>query len=731
MASDSKRPASHQLAAGSAKRRLTRSTSSSSTPTELPESSDSPSLEPLPQLGGRRVTRSITRMLDARGIDPVELEEPSAPWTRLPVEIQRMILKALAEIVPERPYFRRHFIANKYQSLSRHISSRDDLWMLRKTKTHANDVKTRSILATVSRQWQLFFEELNFNHLILHQDDLAKFEAITQSHAQLHRRQFIQGIYLRLELSEYGCGRCWMEVFKEEEEVDSRISKTAVASLFATLSSWDPTACYGGGLTLEISAHSPSDANCYARELYPRIADNTHSSFRYKPSHWYRGQVFSDMSYNPSRHGWWQGSRNYNGMTFGRRMVMTQRVFSYSYEYAYSWLDDLPAVPCVRNFLIRRQFYRNLGYMALRKIITSLSELVSFRYESWSAVSSETDQIQAWDFSRLLSEVITHHPTLRRISLYGSTNPAYHFDWNMYDLNTQMPLGVVKGNILEQSKELAVATMAKVNGMEEVHAGRNICAEGFFWDYRPCNLMVLDFTADAAQFQFLGDDNDRYPFDDGDDQEAEVAADDAVKDEADLEEADLNPPDPGAPRFCAWPKLTHLSLSTTLLTKDNNHLNWLLTAAARAAENMPKLKMMELWNYDPNNRAIFRYASNQDGIESGVPQIELYTSWSASTLNSHWHYNSNTNREPEKTKLISSATKNAWKEAVRVHVDHALTATKSTSEQRKELLAMEEYVWDHSQDWGASVINHLKMKERILTPISLEQLEQEGWEAFT
>ncbi|KAM7216323.1 hypothetical protein V8F06_008245 [Rhypophila decipiens] len=534
--------------------------------------------------------------------------------------------------------------------------------MLRKTKTHPNEATTRSILATVSRQWQLFFEELNFSHLILHQDDVAMFEAITQSNAKLHRRQFIQGIYLRIELSEYACGRCWMGVSKEEEEIDSMISKTAVADLFAALSHWDPTACYGGGLTLEISAHSPSDAKCYARELWSKIADNTHNSFRYKPSRWYQQQVFGDVTYNPSRHGWWQGSRNFNGMTFGRRMMMVQRVFSYSQEYAYGWLDNLPVVPCVKNFLIRRQFYRNLGYMALRKIINSLSQLVSFRYESWNAVSMEAHQTQAWDFSRLISDVIMAHPTLTRISLYGSTNPDYHCDWNMYDTHTQMPLGVVKGNILEQSKDLAVATIGNSNGMEEIHAGRNICAEGFFWDYRPY---------------------------------------------------------PGPAPFTAWPKLTHLSLSTTFLTKDsdNKHLNWLLTAAGRAAKYMPKLKMMELWNYDPHNRAIFRYASNQGGTESGVPGIELYTSWSASVS----HYNSD--KEPRRARLISNATKEAWNQAARVHVD---------SEQRKELLTIDEYVWDHdSRDWGCCVIKHLKMKERILMPISLEQLEQEGWEAFT
>ncbi|KAK4213280.1 hypothetical protein QBC37DRAFT_464054 [Rhypophila decipiens] len=722
MASDRvKRPASHQLAAGSTKRRLTRSMPSSlETPAELPESSKSPSLDPLPRLGGRRFTRSITRMLEARGIDPADLEEPSAPWTRLPVEIQRMILKALAEIVPERPYFRRHFIANKYQSLSRHISSRDDLWMLRKTKTHPNEVTTRSILATVSRQWQLFFEELNFSHLILHQDDIAMFEAITQSNAQLHRRQFIQGIYLRIELSEYACGRCWVVASKEEEEIDSMISKTAVADLFAALSNWDPTACYGGGLTLEISAHSPSDAKCYARELWSRIADNTHNSFRYKPSRWYQQQVFGDVTYNPSRHGWWQGSRNYNGMTFGRRMMMVQRVFSYSQEYAYGWLDNLPVVPCVRNFLIRRQFYRNLGYMALRKIITSLKQLVSFRYESWNAVSREAHQTQAWDFSRLVSDVIVAHPTLTRISLYGSTNPAYHCDWNMYDTHAQMPLGMVKGNILEQSKDLAVATIGNSNGMEEIHAGRNICAEGFFWDYRPCNLMVLDFTAEAAQYQFLGDDDCGLLESSVATDEVEEAEDgDTVAPPMDIS-GDLTPADPGPAPFTAWPKLTHISLSTTFLTKDNNHLNWILTAAGRAAKYMPRLKMMELWNYDPHNRAIFRYASNQGGTETGVPGIELYTSWSASVLNTHH----SSDKEPRRAKLISNATANAWNQAVRVHL--------VDSEQRKELLTIDEYVWDHdSRDWGGCVIKHLKMKERILTPISLEQLEQEGWEAFT
>lgn len=579
-----------------------------------------------------------------------------------------MILHEVAGIVKERPYFRKRFLeAAEYINLDRYVAmpaQRASLPMLQEADPQET---TRAKLATVCPQWLYFFEKLNFRHLILHQDDIAVFGQITQRFQ--HRRAMVHGIFLRIELSPYGCERCQQGESSFTNYVNSTTVENAIVNLHTALADWNPTST---GLTLELGAYSPSDPKHYARELNLRIADNLHNSFRYLSSRVYLNRVFSNMA-----HLWRSGVSLLPGSRYRTRIGVVSRIFGHpaGLGWAHSTAVEMPYIfPVVKELVIRRQFYRYFSCNCIGGLTLAMNQLESIRYEAWAAVTPLADRERAEDFILVLRHAIgKRQSSLRRLSIYGCTSNIYHFDWDMYDQFSHMPTGSVKYNILEMSQVLSEETRK----LTEIHGARSICAEGFFHEFWPSET-----------------------FPDGIDPMATAAMQERPPD-----------PDPGFLRAYRvyWPNLTHLSLTTTCLDKD--HINPMLTAAGRAAKNMPLLKMMELWNYHPHSRAIFRYASNQGGRDSGVPEIELITSWYALDVTK--------DDGTVETGVMRKKTKEAWAEAAKLHC------------QDRNYLKITEHVWPEQRHWDGCVIKHLKMKERILTEVSLEQLELERWEAPT
>ncbi|KAK7426012.1 hypothetical protein QQZ08_007460 [Neonectria magnoliae] len=68
-------------------------------------------------------------------------------------------------------------------------------------------------------------------------------------------------------------------------------------------------------------------------------------------------------------------------------------------------------------------------------------------------------------------------------------------------------------------------------------------------------------------------------------------------------------------QFLRWPNLTSLALTSRLLAPDasTTDIDGMLLDAAAAAENMPKLETMEIWNGRKGLAMLFRYQTARDG----------------------------------------------------------------------------------------------------------------------
>ncbi|CAH0026322.1 unnamed protein product [Clonostachys rhizophaga] len=100
--------------------------------------------------------------------------------------------------------------------------------------------------AAVSRQWQAVIEPRTFARIKITPARLADFNSMTY-----RNRHLVRYLWLCLELEEYP------PLFGRLTNADNHLIATSFWTLFENLSSWDPH----GKLTLDISIHSPSDAN--------------------------------------------------------------------------------------------------------------------------------------------------------------------------------------------------------------------------------------------------------------------------------------------------------------------------------------------------------------------------------------------------------------------------------------------------------------------------------------
>ena len=84
--------------------------------------------------------------------------------------------------------------------------------MIYENLAESHSVKTdpyaRAGYATVDREWQRFFEPLNFRRLVVDQDRLDDLDKFT---AKGYRRCFVEHIWLRVRLDEYDCVVCQVQ----------------------------------------------------------------------------------------------------------------------------------------------------------------------------------------------------------------------------------------------------------------------------------------------------------------------------------------------------------------------------------------------------------------------------------------------------------------------------------------------------------------------------------------
>jgi hypothetical protein len=234
---------------------------------------------------------------------------------------------------------------------------------------------TTSRYAAVSKEWQIYFQPLNFRRLILSQSCVPDFDRIVRQ----HRRGMLEHVWLRVELARYNCPDCEYPERPFEARENNQIFTAALYQLLKVLSAWKKGGRYGvanGGLVLELSAHSPSDCDHFTSSLdkgvYPHTYDEKCTNDEYRD--------YDSRSQQNTIHE----------VLYPNQDLATARASRFHgslIKLDYAKVDIpkankvLPAVLVVRRLLNRRQYPRSFHPDTLLKIFESLRGLEDMMLE--------------------------------------------------------------------------------------------------------------------------------------------------------------------------------------------------------------------------------------------------------------------------------------------------------------------------------------------------------------
>ncbi len=248
-----------------------------------------------------------------------------ACWTALPSEIQLLILEAV-------------------------IQQKHPGW---------------SSSAAVCKEWQFVIERENFQQLKLHVLCLDDFERIT-----LRRQHLVRHISLDIELQCYTCLTCSHFEFESDRRENSSTVSHGIWKLFSILSGWTTTE--QKGLTLELSAYSPSDINHWFKHY--RFASGRGGD---DEDYLVGGRDVGTLLLDDPKHGWKKGHQE----TPPPKDAVTRLFSTISLRFP----DELPRVDAVTRLTIRRQLRRRIEPATLRFILEKLDRLEHMVYEPWRA----------------------------------------------------------------------------------------------------------------------------------------------------------------------------------------------------------------------------------------------------------------------------------------------------------------------------------------------------------
>lgn len=235
-------------------------------------------------------------------MEEIRPEDEHTSWSRLPFELHRKVLQVLAH---------------------------DEL----KSKLLAE-------YAVVCKSWQVEIEEINFSKLKLKPDDINKLDMYVTG----RRRAYLKHLWLSIELDKYP-SRLRITPENEFEQESNNFTFTAsLFNLFQVLEDWDTpefwTQRHGRGLSLEVSAHSPSD----------------------------KRQLFGEAGLDPDG-----CSRFFDAMLDFFLVAINDP----------QGIHGLPMVNVVTALCILRRNYRNIAPTALVPMTRSLPRLEELRFETW------------------------------------------------------------------------------------------------------------------------------------------------------------------------------------------------------------------------------------------------------------------------------------------------------------------------------------------------------------
>ncbi|KAI9163413.1 F-box domain-containing protein [Paramyrothecium foliicola] len=235
---------------------------------------------------------------------------------------------------------------------------------------------------TVCKEWQDFFEPLTFRRLVLNFDSLAKFGTIIRR--QDTRLGYIRKIWLRIQLCKYHCHDCERPEDRAVEDRNNLMFMKCIHTLLGTLRRWDPTRHRAEGLTLMLSASSPSDTEhwfwpCEMEDAYPfHYAEDLNLVPGLAEYHNSHVPSSAGVNYHFAYDVPWHGAHIHrmrgNPLRLGLKRDKRGHFIS---KYR-----DVPAAPIIKGLVMRRQFRREIHLESLAWLLSqSFVELEWFRLE--------------------------------------------------------------------------------------------------------------------------------------------------------------------------------------------------------------------------------------------------------------------------------------------------------------------------------------------------------------
>lgn len=318
-------------------------------------------------------------------------------------------------------------------------------------------------LTTVCRDWQAFFESKLFRRLTL------KTEADIQAFAELvqgRRRAHVEWIWLRIELPMYDCQQCHLLESCEDVRVQKSLFTNLVWDLFDVLSSWKIKDARSRGITLELSAHSPSDVHHFNKDLRFRLHDTA----------WDRWDDRPVSPHNDPFHGWQDGRRV---KTIPKTAKLRMFGFGLRFDYASPAVRRrrmrLPKVSVVTSLAVRRQFPRAFAARnSLDPMLRSLTRLGSLAYEPWRGPTDAYQNAHDRNHALLAAESLrSRRKTLKKVSIFESHD----------DVLYRGPHSDVSRR---RNARLFARCLARASHhLEELCVANNIDAFEFFYAFRP------------------------------------------------------------------------------------------------------------------------------------------------------------------------------------------------------------------------------------------------------
>lgn len=215
--------------------------------------------------------------------------------------------------------------------------------------------------AMVCKEWQSCFEKALFGKLILNQHDFGALSRLVPRQVAL-----IRHVWLRVELCRYDCPDC--DSGSELGRVinaNTVVTGEAVYDLFCVLGAWEGV--LRQDLTLELSAHSPSDSEHHFKDFDFNDDDPGEQALG-------RREIIAP---DDPFHGWAGGQRMPMARSITRKRV--DKIFA----FPVSAFVELPIVRSVTRLLLRRQTRRAWSPVTLENLFKSLPRLETIWFEWW------------------------------------------------------------------------------------------------------------------------------------------------------------------------------------------------------------------------------------------------------------------------------------------------------------------------------------------------------------